>query len=184
MNTPWYRSLFRRQTPAPVKVGEESEVENAKGLAHWTVKNGPDSLAAALECFRKAAILGHAGAQNNLGMMLAGGEGTLRDAEQAQSWFLRAATQGDATAQFNLAARYHRANVRGLTPDASEGRIQALMWFLLCAAQNYRKADEWCERLRVDMTREEVVEATRRAKEFIPCKEGNGVCERDITVPI
>ena len=151
---------------------DEGEAQNARGLAHWTDGSKPENLVLALECFRKAAEFGHAGAQSNLAIMLAGGQGTARDAEQAHSWFLRAAGQGDATGQFNLGVRFHRANMRGLTLDASEGRIQALMWFLLSSAQNYRKADEWCERLRVDMTREEVIEAVRLAGQFVPCKEG------------
>ena len=150
---------------------DEGEAHNAEGLVLWTGKSDLDSLSLAYECFRKAALLGHAGAQANLGTMLAVGQGAPRDAEQAVSWFLRAANQGDATAQFHLAVRYHRANMRGLTPDAAEGRIQALMWFLLSGAQNYHKADEWCDRLRLDMSRDEVLEAARRAGQFIPCRE-------------
>jgi TPR repeat protein len=151
---------------------EKGEAHHAQGVAHWTATNGPENLKEALECFRKAADMGHSGAQTNLGTMLAGGQGAPRDAEQALSWFLRAANQGDAHAQFHLAVRYHRANMRGLTPDASEGRIKALMWFLLAAAGEYHKADEWCDRLRLDMTRDEVLEAERRAAQFVPCKEG------------
>jgi TPR repeat protein len=175
MKLPWYHrlNLFSRHTPsASLAVQDESEEQNAKGLDHRMDRKDPESLASALECFQKAANLGHPGAQNNLASMLAGGEGTPRDLAQAQSWLLRAARQGDASAQFNLAAWYHRGNMRGSTAHASQGRVEALMWFLICAAQNYHKADGWCERLRVDMNREEVTEAMRRAAEFTPCKEG------------
>jgi TPR repeat protein len=171
MRLPWFlksRGAASNATPAPA--GTEAEVQYNLGVLYSEQTQAQD-LPAALECFRKAAELGHAGAQNSLGLMLGAGQGTSKDPEQARSWFMRAANQGLASAQFNLAARCHRANMRGLTEDASEGRIQALMWFQLAANQGYPKAHDWCERLQLDMAGTEVAVAARRAVAFVARKE-------------
>ena len=177
MNNPWYRKfLFLGPKPAPPSdgPGDEADSLNSLGVLHSSSDTYPRDLAAALGCFRKAAEAGHSIAQNNLAMMLARGDVGPKNPEEATVWFLRAANQGDAGAQFNLAARSHRANMRGLAADASEGRVEALKWFQLAAAQGYRKADEWCERLRLDMNASEVAEANRRAAAFVPSKELSG----------
>jgi tetratricopeptide (TPR) repeat protein len=57
---------------------------------------------AAVAQYRKAADQGYAGAQHNLGMMYAKGQGVPRDYAQALSWFRKAADQGHAGAQNNL----------------------------------------------------------------------------------
>src|SRR4026208_2161462 len=122
MSTPWYRKLLflGPMAPPPVVVpGDDGDSLNNLGVLHSSSDTYPRDLLAALKCFRKAAEGGHAIAQNNLAMMLGGGHGGPKNPEEASTWFLRAANQGDAGAQFNLAARCHRANVRGLTTDAS-----------------------------------------------------------------
>jgi len=44
----------------------------------------------------------------NLGNRYSKGDGVAKDAEQAVSWFRRAAEAGHADAQFNLGLRYGR----------------------------------------------------------------------------
>ncbi|WP_230988311.1 tetratricopeptide repeat protein [Bathymodiolus japonicus methanotrophic gill symbiont] len=56
----------------------------------------------AFKWFRKAAEQGHAGAQDNLGMMYAIGKGVVQDDKEAFKWFRKAAEQGHASAQDNL----------------------------------------------------------------------------------
>jgi len=45
---------------------------------------------------------GQAGSQNELGLLYAKGFGVPKDYVEAVKWFLRAAEQGDYSAQFNL----------------------------------------------------------------------------------
>ena len=56
--------------------------------------------------YRKAAELGDAAAQNNLGTCYAMGEGVEKDEAEAEKWFRRAADQGYPPAQRNL-SRLH-----------------------------------------------------------------------------
>ena len=163
-------AFFARKLPPATPEEHEAEAQNKRGMLYYTGSRDRPDFPAALKCFRAAAEAGHAAAQNSLAMMLSIGQGTPRDPEQAHYWLLRAAAQGDANAQFNLGARCHRANIRGATP-AREKRSEALMWFQLAADHGHPKADEWCERLRLDMTSAEVAESERRIAAFVPRKE-------------
>lgn len=163
-------SFFARK-PSGFPAMDEAEAQNEQAALYLSGLIDPPDPVAALRCFRVAAELGHAAAQNSLAMMLATGQGTPKNTEEAHLWLLRAANQGDAGAQFNLAARCHRANIRGLTADAAAGRVEALMWFQLAAHHGHPKAEEWCERLRLDMTSAEVAESDRRIAAFVPRKE-------------
>ena len=73
--------------------------------------------------FKKLAEQGNAGAQFNLGLMYANGQGVPKDDQQAVVWYLKAAEQGVAVAQFNLGLRY--ANGQGVPKDDQ----QAVAWF-------------------------------------------------------
>ena len=68
----------------------------------------PKDDAEAVSWFRKAAEQGHAGAQYNLGLKYARGEGVPKDDAEAVSWYRKAAEQGHAGAQFNLGLMYAR----------------------------------------------------------------------------
>ena len=67
----------------------------------------------ALREFRLSAIQGDARAQYMLGLMHAGGHGTLADHIEAMRWFRRAANQGHAKSQFELGVMHQR----GLNPS-------------------------------------------------------------------
>jgi TPR repeat protein len=55
-----------------------------------------------LTFYRKAALQGHANAQNNLGAMYENGEGVPKSREEALKWYKLAAGQGNEWAQRNL----------------------------------------------------------------------------------
>ena len=55
-----------------------------------------------MEWYRKAAEQGHAGAQNNLGVMYNNGQGVQQDYESAAYWWGKAAKQGNVKAQKEL----------------------------------------------------------------------------------
>ena len=82
-----------------------------------------------LDTVRQAAEQGDAGAQNNLGVMYANGEGVLKDEAEAVRWYRLAAEQGNAIAQFNLGVMY--SNGRGVLKDDAE----AVRWYRLAAEQ-------------------------------------------------
>ena len=79
--------------------------------------------------FKKLAEQGHAGAQNNLGVMYASGEGVPKGEQRAAAWFRKAAEQGDASAQFNLGNMYR--NGQGMPKDEQ----QAVAWYRKAAEQ-------------------------------------------------
>jgi TPR repeat protein/serine/threonine protein kinase len=72
------------------KAGEEKDIGRAEAVV-W---------------YRKAADLGHAQAQVNLGYCYENGEGVLKDAKEAIVWYRKAADQGDADGQNGLAWCY------------------------------------------------------------------------------
>jgi TPR repeat protein len=89
-----------------------------RGEDHYQKKSYPMALA----LYRKAAALGDAAAQSDLGWLYQNGFGVAQDYGQAMSWYRMAADLGNAVAQNNLANLYQNA---------------------LGAPQDYGKAMEW-----------------------------------------
>jgi hypothetical protein len=79
--------------------------------------------AAAMRLLRPLADQGSAGAQYDLGVMYANGEGVPQNYAQAVMWYRKAATGGNASAQFNLGVMY--ANGQGVPQNYT----QAVMWY-------------------------------------------------------
>jgi hypothetical protein len=79
--------------------------------------------------YLKAAELGYAPAQNNLGIAYGLGLGVEKDEAQAAAWYRKAADQGDAVAQGNLGRMY--ASGRGVAQDYA----QAAAWARKAAEQ-------------------------------------------------
>jgi uncharacterized protein len=123
----------------------------------------PQDYAQALVWYQKAADQNHALAQFNLGQMYALGHGMPKNDAMALMWIRRAANFGDAGAQFDLGNRCARESLHGTEMDAAESRIEAFKWFSLAATQQYRNASIQCDSAAMRMSREEVVEGTRRA---------------------
>ncbi len=108
-----------------------------KALRHF--ENGEDSYergdyAAALKHYQKAAELGYAPAQVNLGSMFFEGQGVPRDFDEALKWYRIAANQGYVSAQFNL----------GMLHEQSDGVLQdfeqAMRWYHRAAEQGHAPA--------------------------------------------
>ena len=83
----------------------------------------------AFNALKNAADQGDAGAQFNLGVMYAKGQGVAQDYAQAVAWFRKVADQGNAGAQFNLGFMY--ANGQGVAQDYA----QAVSWYRKAADQ-------------------------------------------------
>jgi TPR repeat protein len=85
----------------------------------------------AAECYSIAAKLGHARAQNNLGLLYLVGFGTnYRNKNEAAAWFMKAADQGLDIAQYNIASYFLEKN--GVLPYDP---AQAAMWYRKAAEQ-------------------------------------------------
>lgn len=84
----------------------------------------------AIPILKKAAELGNAEAQYNLGVCFQQGAGVSQDDKIANEWFLKSASQGWKDAQFKLA--YSFATGRGVSQDNKK----AFQWALKCAEQN------------------------------------------------
>lgn len=83
---------------------------------------------------RKAAAMGDARAQFEIGTRFAKGKGVARDFQAAAQWYLRSASHGFAPAQYRLAALYERG--RGLKRDLGRARV----WYLRSAEAGNVKA--------------------------------------------
>ena len=79
---------------------------------------------------------GVAGAQFNLGVMYARGDGVEKDPAEATRWYRKAAEQGHAEAQFNLGLRYYKGE------GVRKSRTMALKWFRKAAAQGHPTAKD------------------------------------------
>ena len=81
------------------------------------------------------ALKGDASAQTNLGMMYDNGQGIARNPALANEWYLKAANNGSAMAQFNIGQHYlHGSN--GLPKN----RVQALNWLKKAANNGHAQA--------------------------------------------
>lgn len=82
-------------------------------------------------------------------------------------WYRKAAEQGNALAQYNLGFMYHEG--RGVSQDT----VQAHVWFNLAASElppgtNRDKAIRNRDLVAAKMTRAQLAEAQRRAREWRP----------------
>ena len=129
-------------------------------------RGDPEAAAEAGRWLRQAGEQGHAGAQANLGVMYANGDGVPQDAAEAVRWYRLAAEQGHAQAQFNLGIMYDTG--RGVPQD----NVSAHMWLNLAAAQSTGEDRARYvtvrDRVAEGMTREDLSEAQRRAREWSP----------------
>ncbi|MDO9236245.1 MAG: tetratricopeptide repeat protein [Aquabacterium sp.] len=102
-----------------------------------------DSLSAAsFPAWKKRARAGDPVAQNVVGMACKYGEVTAQNPSSSLHWFLKAARQGDADAQFNLGRIYGKAtgSVYGKQRAAPQDDVAAAHWYQSAAEQDYGPA--------------------------------------------
>jgi hypothetical protein len=148
----------------------DAEAQFGLGLKYSAEGEATQDLARAAGWYRRAAEQGHALAQFNLGVMLASGQGVPQDEAAALTWNQRAAEGGDPAAQFALGSRCHRHSAENPSTDGGESRVEAFKWFQLAADQGYLGSEAACQRLTLDMSRDEVAMGSRRAAAFLPRK--------------
>ncbi len=140
-----------------------ANAESELGLLYAKGMGVPQDLAEAMRWFRKAAEEGNATGQYYLGSSYANGIRGRKDFAEAVKWFSQAAEQGHIAAQRDLGLMY--AKGLGVTQDY----IQAYMWLDLSAGskgEDRGEAAAWRETVAKKMTREQVEEAQRLAREW------------------
>lgn len=90
--------------------------------------------AEAIKWHRKAALMGHADAQNYLGVCYDHGRGLNEDDVEAVKWFRKAAAQGDKYAQYNLGWCYQYG--QGVTKNLTEAK----KWYQKAADKGHESA--------------------------------------------
>jgi TPR repeat protein len=97
--------------------------------------------AEAIKWYRKAALMGHADAQNDFGFCYDNGRGLNEDDVEAVKWYRKAAEQGIADAQNNLGNRLY--NGQGIIKNYAE----AAKWYRKSAENGNQNAQYnlgWC----------------------------------------
>jgi uncharacterized protein len=119
----------------------------------------------ALKALREKAEQGDPNAEYMVGLAYDTGVGAPQDFAEAAGWYRKAADQGHAGAQFNLGHLY--ADGRGVPQDF----VQAHMWLNLAAAGLQPGARNERELVAKKMTRSQITEALRLARQWQPKDE-------------
>jgi len=128
--------------PVSAPTAPQEAAPETEGDAEGAFENGRKCYAAmkyaeAAKWFRQAADQGHAGAQNEMGLLYQWGEGVALDYPEAIKWFRRAAEQGNADAQYAL-GQMHRAGM-GVAHNDDEAK----KWLRLAAEQGHKGAQNF-----------------------------------------
>lgn len=165
----WFTRLATRNGRLTTANAEAigAEAQFLRGLEFEGGKGVAQDYAQAAQCYAQAAGEDHSSAQFSLAMLYKQGRGVARDEAKSLMWLTKAAKLGNAAAQYTLGIHEHLASRQGQAGATTEGRIEALKWVRLSAAQGYRPAAGACEFVALGMTREEVAESGRRAGLFV-----------------
>ncbi len=112
--------------------------------------------------YRKAAGQNDPQAQVNLGLCYEKGQGVGQDNVEAVKWYRKAAEQNDAIAQYDLGLCYTTG--RGVAKEYVEG----YKWWLLAAGQGNEEAKNIMTSLENVLTREQIAEGQKLARDFKP----------------
>jgi TPR repeat protein len=113
---------------------------------------------------RKAAEQGHAGAQFNFGLSYLKGSGVAKDVGEAMKLFQKAAERGHAGAQVFIGAAYADGE------HVAKDDVQAHKWMELAAEQGNEDAKRYLPVIEARMSKEQIDEAQRLARNFKPIK--------------
>jgi TPR repeat protein len=120
--------------------------------------------AEAAKWYRLAADQNYSLAQHNLGALYEQGRGVPQDQIEALKWLRLAADRNNAFAQHRIGEFYEAG--RGVPQDI----VRAHMWFNLSAAQGHEPAAKNRSRLTAAMSREQIAEAQKLAREWKPAE--------------
>jgi S1-C subfamily serine protease len=123
----------------------------------------PES-AEGLKLLQKDAEQGNAESQFHLGRCYCDGHFVPQDREKAVQWYRKAAEQNYALAQCSLGICYTTG--QGVAKDY----VEAYKWWLLAAAQGDEVAKQFMPHVEDKMTREQIAEGQKLARNFKPRK--------------
>jgi TPR repeat protein len=115
----------------------------------------------AVNWWRKSAEQGNALAQFNLGLMYRQGLGVPQDDKEAVNWYRKSAEQGNAEAQYFLGGMYNEGQ------GVPQEDVYAHMWFNIAGSNGYAHAVERRDTIAKRMTKEQLAEAQKLARECV-----------------
>jgi TPR repeat protein len=124
---------------------EGAEAQFRRGLIFASGQGAAQDFAQAAKCYTLAAEQNHSSAQMNLALLYQQGQGVARDEAKFLMWLTKSANLGNAAAQYRLGVQQHLLCRNGSRGAEAEGRIEALKWTRLSAAQGYRDAEGACQ---------------------------------------
>ena len=136
--------------------------KDEKEAVHWFRKAAEQGYAEAVNWLRKASEQGDAEAQYALGFIYISGRGVTKDKKQAIYWCREAAKRGNTKAQSNLGVQY------SMGAGVAKDYVESYKWRLLAAAQGSETAKLAAPALEINMTREQIAEGQKLAREFKP----------------
>jgi len=151
---------FRR---AAQKGVAEAQVD--LGLCYAKGRGVEDNAVEAVYWFRKAAEQGNAEARYQLGQCYFEGRGVTKNTAEGFKWTQLAAEQGNASGECRLGLCYERGE--GVAQD----HVQAHKWYNLAAAQDDQNAADirvTIAKIETSLTKDQIVEAQRLARDFKP----------------
>jgi TPR repeat protein len=152
----------------PLAEQGDSQAQFNLGVSYDQGWGVPQDFVEAAKWYRLAAEQGYSLAQHNLGILYENGRGVQQDFAQALKWYRLAADQNNAFAQNSLGMLYEKGR------DVPQDTIRAHMWFNLSGAQGHAPAVKNRDRLAAAMSREQVAEAQKLAREWKPAVAGSG----------
>ena len=147
----WYRKAAE-QNYAPA--------QNTLGFCYAKGQGVAKDYAQAVSWYRKAAEQNYASAQYNLALCYENGQGVTKDLAESVKWYRKASEQNHASAQYNLGICYALGD--GVAKDYVEG----YKWMLLASAQGVEGAKTIIHILENTMSREQIAEGQRLARNF------------------
>lgn len=146
------------------KAAQQSNVqaETALGYCYATGQGVAKEQTEAAKWYRKAAEQNFAPAEFNLGNCYANGQGVAKDDAEAVKWYRKAAEQDFAQAQISLGLSY------ALGQGVAKDYVESYKWTLLAAGQGDKDAKETMTVLESNMSREQIAEGEKVARNFKP----------------
>ncbi|MFH1726778.1 MAG: caspase family protein [Elusimicrobiota bacterium] len=146
----WYRKAAEQGEPG---------AQHMLGWQYWNGWAVKQDWKLAFDWMMKSAVQGNQFAQSGVGYLLHQGLGTEKDHAAALEWYRKAVAAGERThAAFHL-GEMHEAGL-GVAQDF----VEAYKWYAVSAAQDLDVARQAMDRLRKEMTKEQVAEAQKAAR--------------------
>jgi hypothetical protein len=148
------------------------DAQYALGICYENGHGTRKDEAEAFKWYRKAAEQDYADAQQKVADCYYLGKGTPKNYKEAVKWLRKAAEQNLQVAQFDLGVRYLKGE--GVPKDY----IESYKWLLLAAAQGDEKSTKLIPVIESLMTREQVAEGQKMAREFKPQQRHSAIGQR------